>query len=98
MEVKSIVPVIDMQHPGGLAEKIVKASEEWGCFRITNHGISLELLSEMKVVCRSLLDLPLKIKQGNASPYFQGLNIDDVSFPGVADDFFSQVNASTLQR
>ncbi|CAI9088936.1 OLC1v1023396C1 [Oldenlandia corymbosa var. corymbosa] len=112
MEVKTSVPVIDLQDPHDLANKIVKASEEWGCFRLSNHGIPPELLSEMKVVCRSLLDLPLEIKQGNAppgpgqrytpphlaSPYFEGLNIYDMAHPGVVDDFCSQINVSTQQR
>ncbi|KAL3503031.1 hypothetical protein ACH5RR_037480 [Cinchona calisaya] len=111
METKG-VPIIDMQDPCGLPEKLVKACEEWGCFRIVNHGIPLNLLSEMKAVCRSLLDLPLEIKQGNsppgpgqrytppnmASPYFEGLNIYDMAFPGVVDDFCAQVDASPHQR
>lgn len=111
METKS-VPAIDMQDPSGLAKKIVKACEEWGCFRLVNHGIPMELMSEMKVVCRSLLDLPLEIKQGNcipgpgqrytppnlASPYFEGMNIQDVTSLGAVDDFLSQVDASPHQR
>lgn len=112
MEIKSSVPVIDMKETSGLGEKIVKACEEWGCFRIANHGIPLELLSEMKSVCRSLLDLPLGIKQGNAppgpgqrytppnlaSPYFEGLNIYDMAYPGVVDDFCAQIDVSTQHR
>ncbi|XP_027063812.1 2-oxoglutarate-dependent dioxygenase DAO-like [Coffea arabica] len=111
METKG-VPLIDMQDPHGLPEKLVKACEEWGCFRVVNHGIPSTVLSEMKVVCRSLLDLPFKIKQGDsppgpgqrytppnmASPYFEGLNIYDMASPGAVDDFCTQVHASPHQR
>ncbi|KAL3503028.1 hypothetical protein ACH5RR_037477 [Cinchona calisaya] len=111
MEIKG-VPIIDLQDPCGLTEKLVKACGEWGCFRLVNHGIPLELMSETKVVCRSLLDLPLEIKQGNcppgpdqrytppnfASPYFEGLNIRDMTSPGALLDFLCQLNASPQQR
>lgn len=106
------VPVIDMQDPSGLAEKLVKACEEWGCFRLVNHGIPFELMSDMKGVCRSLLDLPGEIKKRNsipgprqtytpphaASPYFEGINIQDMTAPGAVDDFLNQLDASPHQR
>ncbi|KAL3508836.1 hypothetical protein ACH5RR_028237 [Cinchona calisaya] len=110
---KERVPIIDMQELSGLAEKIVKACEGWGCFRLLNHGVSLKLLSEMKVVCRSLLDLPLEIKKENSPPghagqiyrppneanrYFEGLSISDMTSPLAVDHFFTQVGVTPQQR
>lgn len=108
----SAVPVIDMQDLSGLPERLVKACEEWGCFRIVNHGVPMELMSEMKCVSRSLLDLPMEIKMRNshpehgkgytppnmASPYFEGLSLYDMALPGAVDEFCSQVGASSHQR
>ncbi|CAI9757158.1 unnamed protein product [Fraxinus pennsylvanica] len=108
----SAVPVIDMQDFSGLPEKLVKACEEWGCFRIVNHGVPKELMSEMKTVSRSLLDLPMEIKLRNshpehgkgytppnmASPYFDGLSLYDMALPGAVDNFCAQVGASPPQR
>ncbi|KAL3508833.1 hypothetical protein ACH5RR_028234 [Cinchona calisaya] len=112
MKTKTCVPIIDLQDTSGLPEKLVKAGEEWGCFRLLNHGIPRELMSEMKVVCSSLLDLPTEIKQGNcppgpgrrytppnlAGPYFEGLNIYDMASAGAVDDFCAQVDACPHQR
>lgn len=112
MEIKG-VPTIDMQDPCDLPKKLLKACEEWGCLRLVNHGVPSELMSEMKVVCRSLFDLPLEIKQGNSAeapglhryipphdgnPYYEGLQIFDVASPGAVDDFCNQLDASIHQR
>ncbi|KAL0320510.1 UNVERIFIED_CONTAM: 2-oxoglutarate-dependent dioxygenase DAO [Sesamum radiatum] len=111
MAKRSSVPVIDMQDLSGLAEKIVKACEEWGCFRLVNHGVPMELMAEMKGVTRSLMDLPMEIKQKNshpepgkgytppnmASPYFEGLSLYDMTSPGAFDHFCSQIDASPHQ-
>ncbi|KAL0311415.1 UNVERIFIED_CONTAM: 2-oxoglutarate-dependent dioxygenase DAO [Sesamum angustifolium] len=108
---KRSVPVIDMQDFSGLAEKIVRACEEWGCFRLVNHGVPMELMAEMKGVTRSLMDLPMEIKQKNshpepgkgytppnmASPYFEGLSLYDMTSPGAFDHFCSQIDASPHQ-
>ena len=110
----SRVPIIDMQDLTGLAEKLVKASEEWGCYRLVNHGVPLTLMSEMKTVSRSLLDLPMEVKERNktshpqygkgytplnlASPHFESLGIYDVPSSGAIDDFCAQIDASPYQR
>ncbi|KAM1062390.1 hypothetical protein TB2_026292 [Malus domestica] len=39
--------------------KLREALETWGCFRFVNHRIPVALMSEMKCVVRSLLDLPI---------------------------------------
>ncbi|KAL2476538.1 2-oxoglutarate (2OG) and Fe(II)-dependent oxygenase superfamily protein [Abeliophyllum distichum] len=109
MASKSKIPVIDMQD---LPEKIVKACEEWGCFRLVNHGVPMELMSQMKAVSRSLLDLPMEIKERNSHPehgkgyippnmassYFDSLSLYDMASPGAVDDFCAQIDASHNQR
>ncbi|EYU26231.1 hypothetical protein MIMGU_mgv1a010820mg [Erythranthe guttata] len=65
---KKSVPIIDMQDLANVPEKIVKAFEEWGSFRLINHGVPIELMSEMKAVTRSLMDLPMEIKRKNYHP------------------------------
>ncbi|KAK4484600.1 hypothetical protein RD792_007187 [Penstemon davidsonii] len=107
------IPIIDMQETSTLSEKIVKACEEWGCFRLKNHGISMSLMSEMKAATRSLLDLPMEIKLKNsnpnepskgytppnlASPFFDSLSLYDMASPGAVEDFCAQMDASPYQR
>ncbi|GKC50073.1 2-oxoglutarate-dependent dioxygenase DAO-like protein [Tanacetum coccineum] len=108
--VMSGTPVIDMQMVDGLAEEIVKACVEFGCFRVVNHGVSAELMAEMKVVVSSLFDLPEEIKRRTANPnehgkgyigrnrstpFLEGFSIDEISYP---NDFFDRLGASTHQR
>ncbi|KAK2982863.1 hypothetical protein RJ640_006514, partial [Escallonia rubra] len=108
----SCVPVIDMQDIAGSPEKLVKAFEEWGCLRLINHGVSETLMSEVKAVSRSLLDLPMETKMrnaspgegqvytppNNASPFFEGIGIYDMPALGAVDDFCDQLGASPQQR
>ncbi|KAI3804872.1 hypothetical protein L1987_26734 [Smallanthus sonchifolius] len=103
------VPVIDMQKVEGLGEELVKACEEWGCFRIVNHGICPDLMAEMKAVAASLFDLSEEIKRqtvdtrpgkgyigrNTVSPFFEGFSIDDVSSPG---EFCDRLDVSSHQR
>ncbi|KAL8239340.1 hypothetical protein R6Q59_015907 [Mikania micrantha] len=103
------VPVIDLQGGDGVAEEIVNACEEWGIFRIINHGVPPELLTEMKAVAAALFDLPEEIKcrtlssEGGkgyltfnpSSPYLEGFSIDEVSSPG---DFCDRLDATPHQR
>ncbi|KAK1431065.1 hypothetical protein QVD17_14281 [Tagetes erecta] len=103
------VPVIDMQKVDGLGVELVKACEEWGCFRIQNHGIPEELMAEMKAVTASLFDLPVEIKRRTVhkepghgyvgrnpvTPFFEGLSIDGIS---SADEFCDRLDVSGHQR
>ncbi|KAM1398256.1 hypothetical protein ACFX2I_015724 [Malus domestica] len=61
------IPAIDLKIYSDAEEyrKLREASETWGCFRPANHIISPALMSEMKSVVRSLLDLPMEIKKQN---------------------------------
>ncbi|XP_047312622.1 2-oxoglutarate-dependent dioxygenase DAO-like [Impatiens glandulifera] len=114
MAEKYIIPLIDMKDLAipEWSEKLMAACEEWGCFRIKNHGISPELMAEMKVVSGELMDLPVEIKLRNsnpvsgkgytpthqASPVFEGLGCYDMASDGALDAFFDQLYASPYQR
>ncbi|KAI3702742.1 hypothetical protein L6452_28494 [Arctium lappa] len=103
------IPVIDMRKVEGLGAELVKACVEWGCFRMVNHGVPVELMAEMKAVAASLLDLPEEIKQravyteqgkgyikrNQGSPFFESLSIDDVT---LSDEFCDNLDASPHQR
>ncbi|KAA8527943.1 hypothetical protein F0562_035188 [Nyssa sinensis] len=106
------IPEIDMKDFPGQSGKLIAACEEWGCFRIINHGIPITLLSEMKSVARSLLDLPVDVKQRTAdaiagkgysppdmaNPLLEGLGVYDMASPGAIDSFCDQLNATPQQR
>lgn len=107
------VPVIDMGDAESLAEKLVTACEEFGCFRVTNHGIPSSLMSDMKAVVRTLLDLPLESKMRNfdsnepskgytppnmASAFFDSLSLYDMASPAAVQRFCDQMDASPHQR
>ncbi|XP_071730085.1 2-oxoglutarate-dependent dioxygenase DAO-like [Rutidosis leptorrhynchoides] len=101
------VPMIDMQKVEGLEDELEKAYEEWGCFRMANHGVPVELLNEMKLVVASLFDLPLDIKmraiqlgmgyipRNLATSFYEGFAINDVSSPA---EFYDLLEVSPHQR
>lgn len=105
------VPVIDMNE-SEFSEKMVKAFQEWGCFRLTNHQIPLSLMAQMKNVAKALLELPAEIKQRNSHPfpgrgytpvypnfpYYEGFGVYDVASNAALDEFFHQLNPSQEQR
>ncbi|CAA0808469.1 2-oxoglutarate (2OG) and Fe(II)-dependent oxygenase superfamily protein [Striga hermonthica] len=108
------VPIIDMEDSSGqLPEKIVRSCEEFGCFRLVNHGIPISVMRDMRAVARSLLDLPLEVKTKNsnpqepakgytppnlASPFFDSLSLYDMGSDVSVDEFCAQMNASPQQR
>lgn len=113
----SSVPVIDLLEFGdSLAseayKKLREACEEWGCFRIVNHGISLNLMAEMKEVVRSLLDRPIEIKRRNTdviagsgymapsaiNPLYEALGLYDLDSPEALCTFCDQLEALPHQR
>ncbi|KAJ4837585.1 hypothetical protein Tsubulata_009691 [Turnera subulata] len=55
------VPIVDLASPDALA-LTAKASEKWGIFHVTNHGIPVNLLSEVEVQTRKLFELPVSQK------------------------------------
>ena len=115
------IPVIDMQklednNDGDQQQqqykKLREASEEWGCFRIMNHKISLTLMSEMKKVVREALDLPMEIKMRNTdviagsgymaptqvNPLYEALGLYDLASSQSLRAFSSQLDLSPHQR
>ncbi|KAF8029218.1 hypothetical protein BT93_E1778 [Corymbia citriodora subsp. variegata] len=107
-----VVPAIDIQDFPGQYQKLREACEAWGCFRIVNHKVPLELMSEMKAVVRSLLDLPFEIKKRNTdviagsgymapsekNPLYEALGLYDMGSPQAVQAFCSQLDASPHQR
>ena len=120
VNVNSGVPVIDLRqfgesnscHSEKAYKKLRKACEEWGCFRIINHHIPMDLMSEMKRVVRSLLDLPVEIKERNTdviagsgyvapsplNPLYEALGLHDLGSTQALSSFCDQLDASPYQR
>ncbi|KAL3533872.1 hypothetical protein ACH5RR_007393 [Cinchona calisaya] len=106
------VAVLDMQEISKQPEKMVKALERWGCFRLINHGIPINLMSEMKATVLSLFDLPLEVKQRNSypgtlmgyipiyvsSPVTESMGVFDMAKPEAVDEFCDQLDVSPQQR
>ncbi|KAJ9704182.1 hypothetical protein PVL29_005458 [Vitis rotundifolia] len=106
------IPSIDMQDFPEQSRRLREACEEWGCFRVVNHSIPLSLLSEMKAVVGSLLDLPLEVKRRNTdviagsgymapskvNPLYESLGLYDMASQQAVDAFCSQLDASPHQR
>ncbi|KAM1155962.1 hypothetical protein ACFX15_026216 [Malus domestica] len=108
------IPAIDLKNFPDAEEyrKLREASETWGCFRLVNHMIPPALMSEMKSVVRSLLDLPMEIKKQNkdviagsgymapskVNPLYEALGLYDLGSGQAVDSFCSQLNASSYQR
>jgi len=67
------VPVIDLSQPGSEA-KLVRACEDLGFFKVTNHGISRELMSRLESEAVSFFKLPLADKEssGPLDPFGYG--------------------------
>ncbi|XP_028799957.1 2-oxoglutarate-dependent dioxygenase DAO-like [Neltuma alba] len=109
------IPVIDLQesaeNPQELKKKMREACEEWGCFRLMNHGIDWRLMGEMKKEVRSLLDLPLEIKMRNsdviagsgymppsaANPLYEGFGLYDIASSQAVQAFCSPLHSSPHQ-
>ncbi|XP_073313706.1 2-oxoglutarate-dependent dioxygenase DAO-like [Primulina huaijiensis] len=113
MAITKSVPVIDMKDFSTLPQKMVSACEEWGCFRLINHGVPLSLMSDMKDVTRSLHDLPMEIKMRNynhlepskgytppniASAFFESLSLYDAGSAAAVDHFCTQLDVSPQKR
>lgn len=106
------IPIIDLEEFELNSEKLKEVFEKWGCFRVINHGVSLQLMAEMKSVARELLDLPIEIKRKNVdvlpgsgymspsekNPLYEALGLFDVASPTSVSTFCTQLQASSKQR
>lgn len=61
------VPVIDLSMPGS-DEAIVRACEEFGFFKVTNHGVSKELMAKLEAEAVKFFSLPQFEKEKAGSP------------------------------
>ncbi|KAJ0028053.1 hypothetical protein Pint_34857 [Pistacia integerrima] len=69
------IPVIDLQNifsndqtlRDDTLSRISRACREWGFFQIVNHGVSHELMKNMREVWREFFKLPLETKQEYAN-------------------------------
>ncbi|XP_031388792.1 2-oxoglutarate-dependent dioxygenase DAO-like [Punica granatum] len=107
-----VVPVIDMQELPFHYAKLREACQEWGCFRVVNHGVPVVLMSEMKRVGRSLLDLPIETKKqnvevrpgsgyiapGKVNAIYESLYLSDLASPEFVPAFCSQLDADPENR
>ena len=107
------IPVIDFRDFPAQSAKLLRAGEEWGCFRLVNHHdvLPVSLMSDMKTVARSLQDLPPEIKWQNtdinpgsgyirpsqANPLYEAFGLY-MSCSEDVEVFCSQIKASPSQR
>ncbi|GLT26951.1 hypothetical protein SLA2020_019860 [Shorea laevis] len=109
---KQDIPTIDFSNFPEEYAKLREACQEWGCFRMVNHGIPLDLMWDMKKVGRSLQDLPMEIKCRNTDviprsgyvapsldkPLFESLGLYDMASCHSVQTYCSQLDASPHQR
>ncbi|KAJ8769814.1 hypothetical protein K2173_007674 [Erythroxylum novogranatense] len=56
-----VIPVIDLENPN--PEKIGGACKDWGMFRLVNHGVPLNILTQLQDHSRDLFSLSFERKQ-----------------------------------
>lgn len=65
----SVVPVIDLSKPdNAAAQLVVRACQDFGLFKVTNHGIPLELMRRLEAEAVSFFSLPPLEKQRSCPP------------------------------
>nr|AGC73738.1 anthocyanidin synthase [Strelitzia reginae] len=74
------IPVVDLQgfdSPDeavrlACVEEVKKAASDWGVMHIVNHGISLELIEQLRRVGKEFFDLPIEQKEQYANDQSSG--------------------------
>ncbi|KAG6469434.1 gibberellin 2-beta-dioxygenase 3-like [Zingiber officinale] len=65
----SVVPVVDLSEPdNAAAQLVVRACQDFGLFKVTNHGISMELVRRLEAEAVSFFSLPPLEKQRSCPP------------------------------
>ncbi|KAE8679064.1 Gibberellin 2-beta-dioxygenase 1 [Hibiscus syriacus] len=68
-----LIPIVDLSKPDS-KHQIIKACEEFGFFKVINHGVPMELISRLESEATEFFSLPLceKEKTGQPKPYGYG--------------------------
>lgn len=81
------VPVIDLSWRRERATKlIVRACEEFGFFKVVNHGVSDDLVSSMEAEAMNFFSLPAREKQQAGPPNPLGYGVRNIGFTGDIGD------------
>jgi len=88
LDIDTDIPVFDLSHilsegleaegfglgseENLLRSELRRCCEDWGCFRLANHGISGQLLGRIEILCRDVFKLPRETKEKNVSPIIYG--------------------------
>jgi len=63
----------DQDYEGNLLRsEFRRCCEDWGCFRLTNHGIPDALIGRVQILCRDMFKLPTETKEKKVSPLMIG--------------------------
>ncbi|KAL4347082.1 hypothetical protein GQ457_17G014190 [Hibiscus cannabinus] len=68
-----LIPIVDLSKPDS-KHQIIKACEEFGFFKVINHGVPMEFISRLESEATEFFSLPLseKEKTGQPKPYGYG--------------------------
>lgn len=100
--------MIDLLNLPADNKKLLASCEEYGFFRVINHGMPMELQSEMKEAASSFFNLPddvkLRSKKGiagsrsiaraNLTPHLETFGVQNTESPPEVNDFCSQLELS----
>ncbi|KAM0946119.1 putative gibberellin 2-beta-dioxygenase [Dioscorea sansibarensis] len=70
----SIIPIIDLSDPVSATTSMVKACSEFGFFKVTSHGIPMELINKLEAEAVKFFSLPQieKERLGQPNPFGYG--------------------------
>ncbi|KAK8507444.1 hypothetical protein V6N12_072703 [Hibiscus sabdariffa] len=68
-----LIPIVDLSEPDS-KHQMIKACEEFGFFKVINHGVPMEFISRLESEATEFFSLPLseKEKTGQPKPYGYG--------------------------
>lgn len=105
------IPVFDLPLVGARPDesaRVLAAARLLGCFRVSGHGVPLELQASMKAAARALHELPVDAKRRSAdvappdsgyvhpsatNPLFESLAVHDASAPADVEAFCDLIGA-----